>query len=162
MEEAVRLLVVDGVQPDRIEAETASEPLGDDAEIEHRAAAEAVRLVEGEGLALAHGLHEVPHLRRGIGKFREDLLCVELLAVPVHETEGLAVLRLLVDAQSVRATEKRLVEAYRLADGDAKKAAMKLLKGECPELASKILGGSGADMVADLLGDALGSLLGGR
>ena len=62
----------------------------------------------------------------------------------------------------VTATEKRLVEAYRLADGDAKKAAMKLLKGECPELASKILGGSGADMVADLLGDALGSLLGGR
>ena len=62
----------------------------------------------------------------------------------------------------VTATEKRLIEAYRLADGDAKKAAMKLLKGECPELASKILGGSGADMVADLLGDALGSLLGGR
>ena len=62
----------------------------------------------------------------------------------------------------VTAMEKRLIEAYRLADGDAKKAAMKLLKGECPELASKILGGSGADMVADLLGDALGSLLGGR
>lgn len=62
----------------------------------------------------------------------------------------------------VTATEKRLVEAYRLADSDAKKAAMKLLKGECPEMAAKILGGSGADMVADLLGDALGSLLGGK
>lgn len=62
----------------------------------------------------------------------------------------------------VTATEKRLVEAYRLADGDTKKAAMKLLKGECPEMAAKILGGSGADMVADLLGDALGSLLGGK
>ena len=62
----------------------------------------------------------------------------------------------------VTATEKRLVEAYRLADGDTKKAAMKLLKGECPEFASKILGGSGADMVADLLGNALGSLLGGK
>ena len=62
----------------------------------------------------------------------------------------------------VTATEKRLVEAYRLADGDAKKAAMKLLKGECPEMAAKILGGSGADMVADLLGDALGGLLGGK
>ena len=62
----------------------------------------------------------------------------------------------------VTATEKRLIEAYRLADGDAKKAAMKLLKGECPEMAAKILGGSGADMVADLLGDALGSLLGGK
>ena len=62
----------------------------------------------------------------------------------------------------VTATEKRLIEAYRLADGDAKKAAMKLLKGECPEFASKILGGSGADMVADLLGDALGGLLGGK
>ena len=62
----------------------------------------------------------------------------------------------------VTATEKRLVEAYRLADGDAKKAAMKLLKGECPDMAAKILGGSGADMVADLLGDALGSLLGGK
>ena len=62
----------------------------------------------------------------------------------------------------VTATEKRLVETYRLADGDAKKAAMKLLKGECPEMAAKILGGSGADMVADLLGDALGSLLGGK
>ncbi|MGN0973093.1 MAG: helix-turn-helix domain-containing protein [Aristaeellaceae bacterium] len=62
----------------------------------------------------------------------------------------------------VTATEKRLVEAYRLADGDAKKAAMKLLKGECPEFASKILGGSGADMVADLLGDALSGLLGGK
>ena len=62
----------------------------------------------------------------------------------------------------VTATEKRLVEAYRLADSDAKKAAMKMLKGECPEMAAKILGGSGADMVADLLGDALGSLLGGK
>ena len=62
----------------------------------------------------------------------------------------------------VTATEKRLVEAYRLADGDAKKAAMKLLRGECPDMAAKILGGSGADMVADLLGDALGSLLGGK
>ena len=62
----------------------------------------------------------------------------------------------------VTATEKRLIEAYRLADGDAKKAAMKLLKGECPEFASKILGGSGTDMVADLLGDALGGLLGGK
>lgn len=62
----------------------------------------------------------------------------------------------------VTATEKRLVEAYRLADSDAKKAAMKLLKGECPDMAAKILGGSGADMVADLLGDALGSLLGGK
>ncbi|MGN1019151.1 MAG: helix-turn-helix domain-containing protein [Aristaeellaceae bacterium] len=62
----------------------------------------------------------------------------------------------------VTATEKRLIEAYRLADGDAKKAAMKLLKGECPELVTKILSGSGADVVADLLGDALGSLLGGK
>ncbi|MGN0762007.1 MAG: helix-turn-helix domain-containing protein [Aristaeellaceae bacterium] len=62
----------------------------------------------------------------------------------------------------VTATEKRLVEAYRLADGDAKKAAMKLLKGECPDMAAKILGGSGADMVADLLGDALSGLLGGK
>ena len=62
----------------------------------------------------------------------------------------------------VTATEKRLVEAYRLADGDAKKAAMKLLRSECPDMAAKILGGSGADMVADLLGDALGSLLGGK
>ena len=62
----------------------------------------------------------------------------------------------------VTATEKRLVEAYRLADGDAKKAAMKLLRGECPDMAAKILGGSGADMVADLLGDALGSLLSGK
>ena len=62
----------------------------------------------------------------------------------------------------ITATEKRLIEAYRLADGDAKKAAMKLLKGECPDMAAKILGGSGADMVADLLGDALGSLLGGK
>ena len=62
----------------------------------------------------------------------------------------------------VTATEKRLVEAYRLADGDTKKAAMKLLKGECPDMAAKILGGSGADMVADLLGDALSGLLGGK
>ena len=62
----------------------------------------------------------------------------------------------------VTATEKRLVEAYRLADGDTKKDAMKLLKGECPDMAAKILGGSGADMVADLLRDALGSLLGGK
>ena len=62
----------------------------------------------------------------------------------------------------VTATEKRLIEAYRLADGDAKKAAMKLLRGECPDMAAKIRGGSGADMVADLLGDALGSLLGGK
>ena len=39
---------------------------------------------------------------------------------------------------------------------------MKLLRGECPDMAARILGGSGADMVADLLGDALGSLLGGK
>ncbi|MGN0779664.1 MAG: helix-turn-helix transcriptional regulator [Aristaeellaceae bacterium] len=55
----------------------------------------------------------------------------------------------------VTATEKRLIEAYRLADGDAKRAAMKLLRGDVPELVAKVLGGSGADAVTDMLGDAI-------
>lgn len=47
----------------------------------------------------------------------------------------------------VTATEKKLIEAYRLADSDAKKRAMSLLKGEGIDL---------GDVVEDVIGNLLG------
>lgn len=60
----------------------------------------------------------------------------------------------------VTATEKKLIEAYRLATGDNKKAAMKLLKGESTSLLGGLLGDtdSAADTVADAIGDVLENL----
>ena len=63
----------------------------------------------------------------------------------------------------VTATERKLVEAYRLADADAKKRAMNLLKGKDEGLLEGILGsGDIADTVEDVLEDVLGGLLGNK
>jgi len=62
----------------------------------------------------------------------------------------------------VTSTEKKLIEYYRLADSDTKKAATKVLKGESNDLMTSLLGGKDSNDIADMLGDALGSLLGGK
>lgn len=61
----------------------------------------------------------------------------------------------------VTATERKLVEAYRLADSDAKKRAMSILKGEETGL-DALLGGDVGDKVSDVLEDVLGSFLGAK
>ncbi len=61
----------------------------------------------------------------------------------------------------VTATERRLIEAYRLADSDAKKRAMDVLKGK-DNLLSTLLGGDVTDKVEDVIGDVIGNLLGGK
>ena len=63
-------------------------------------------------------------------------------------------------SMKVTSTEKKLIEYYRLADSDTKKAATKVLKGECGEFITNLLGGgnSAADSVADVLGDVLENL----
>ena len=60
----------------------------------------------------------------------------------------------------VTATEKKLIEAYRLADSQTKKAGLKVLKGECSDMVTSLLGGStqAADSMADMLGDVLEGL----
>lgn len=63
----------------------------------------------------------------------------------------------------VTATERKLVEAYRQADSDAKKRAMDILKGKEEGLLGSLLGGVDvADTVEDVLGDVLGGLLGNK
>ena len=63
----------------------------------------------------------------------------------------------------VTSTERKLVEAYRLADADTKKRAMNLLKGkEESVLGSMLSSGDIADKVEDVLGDVLGGLLGNK
>ena len=63
----------------------------------------------------------------------------------------------------VTATERKLVEAYRLADADTKKRAMNLLKGKEEGVLETLLGsGDIADTVEDVLGDVLGGLLGNK
>lgn len=62
----------------------------------------------------------------------------------------------------VTSTEKKLIEYYRLADSDTKKAATKVLKGESNDFMTTLLGGKDADDVADMIGDAIGSLFGGK
>lgn len=62
----------------------------------------------------------------------------------------------------VTSTEKKLIEYYRLADSDTKKAATKVLKGESNDFVTTLLGGKDADDVADMIGDARGSLFGGK
>lgn len=63
----------------------------------------------------------------------------------------------------VTATERKLVEAYRLADSDTKKRAMNLLKGKEEGGLGALLGsGDIANTVEDVLGDVLGGLLGNK
>ena len=67
-------------------------------------------------------------------------------------------------SMKVTAAEKKLVEAYRKADGDTRKAALRVLQGECGELLTRLLGKSDnvADDLADHLGDLIGGLFGGK
>ena len=68
----------------------------------------------------------------------------------------------------VTATEKKLIEAYRDAPADLKKAALKVLKGEYGETVNNLLGASSgaganaADGVGEILGNLLGGILGGK
>lgn len=63
----------------------------------------------------------------------------------------------------VTATERKLVEAYRLADADTKKQAMNLLKGKEESFLDSLLGSEEfSDKVEDVLGDVLGGLLGNK
>lgn len=68
-------------------------------------------------------------------------------------------------SMKVTATEKKLIEYYRAASSDEKKAATKVLKGECSDLLTSIIGGTstkGSDKVADLIGDMIGGFLGNK
>lgn len=56
----------------------------------------------------------------------------------------------------VTATERKLVEAYRLADADTRKRAMNVLKGK-EDLLSTLLGGDVTDKVEDVIGGLLGN-----
>ena len=60
----------------------------------------------------------------------------------------------------VTATERKLVESYRAASSDAKKAATKILKGECENLLDQINSKTPdvSNMVSDFIGGALGQL----
>lgn len=62
----------------------------------------------------------------------------------------------------VTSTEKKLIEYYRLADSDTKKAATKVLKGESTDFISALLGNKDIGDAAELLGDVLGGLLGDK
>ena len=63
----------------------------------------------------------------------------------------------------VTATERKLVEAYRLADTDTKKRALSLLQGKEENLLENLLGaGDIADTVEDVLGNVLDGLLGNK
>lgn len=63
----------------------------------------------------------------------------------------------------VTATERKLVEAYRLADADAKKRAMNLLQGKEEGLLENILGSNDiGDVVENVFGDVLGGILGNK
>ena len=63
----------------------------------------------------------------------------------------------------VTSTERKLVEAYRLADSDTKKRAMNLLKGKDEGVLGSLLGGADiSDKVEDVIGDVLGGFLGNK
>lgn len=63
----------------------------------------------------------------------------------------------------VTSTERKLVEAYRLADSDAKKRALNILKGKEEGVLETILGSDDlTDKVEDVLGGVLGGLLGNK
>lgn len=67
-------------------------------------------------------------------------------------------------SMKVTAAEKKLVEAYRKADSDTRKAALRVLRGECGEMVTRLLGKSDnvADDLADHLGDLIGGFFGGK
>ncbi len=71
-------------------------------------------------------------------------------------------------SMKVTATEKKLVEAYREAPADLKKAALKVLKGEYGDTINTLLsagsgsGATAADGIGEVLGGLLGNLLGGN
>ena len=72
----------------------------------------------------------------------------------------------------VTPTEKKLIEAFRIAPAELKKISMKVLKGEYSDTALKVLdtvgGGiaSGAEGIGDSIGETIsnlfGNLLGGK
>ncbi|MBQ8200522.1 MAG: helix-turn-helix transcriptional regulator [Clostridia bacterium] len=62
----------------------------------------------------------------------------------------------------VTSTEKKLVEAYRLASSDDKKRAMNILKGQETGLDALLDGADVADKFEDVLEDVIGGILGGR
>lgn len=63
----------------------------------------------------------------------------------------------------VTSTERKLVEAYRLADSDTKKRVMNILKGQEEGMLESILGsGDISSTVENVLGDVLGGLLGNK
>lgn len=63
----------------------------------------------------------------------------------------------------VTTTERKLVEAYRLADTDTRKRALSILQGKEEGVLDTLLGGSDiTDAVENVLGDVLGSLLGNK
>lgn len=63
----------------------------------------------------------------------------------------------------VTSTERKLVEAYRLADSDTKKRALSILQGKEDNMLDSILGnGDFADKMEDVLEDVLGGLLGNK
>lgn len=71
-------------------------------------------------------------------------------------------------SMKVTATEKKLIEVYREAPADLKKAALKLLKGEYGDTINNLLSassGAGSDAVdgiGEMLGGLIGNLLGGN
>ena len=65
----------------------------------------------------------------------------------------------------VTTTEKKLLEYYRVADSNTKKAATNVLKGACSDMVDSLAARSGAagqndNAVADMISSAIGSLLG--
>ena len=66
----------------------------------------------------------------------------------------------------VTQTEKKLIQYYRTANGDTKKAATNVLRGKCDDMVPSLLSasqsetGSVQSSVADMISGALGSLLG--
>jgi len=75
-------------------------------------------------------------------------------------------------SMKVTAAEQKLIQAYRGATGDRKKAALKLLNGEYGDTVDKLLSvtngtaasssSSGPDLLGDMLGGVLGNLFGGK
>lgn len=64
-------------------------------------------------------------------------------------------------SMKLTAAERKLVEAYRAAESDEKKAALKVLKGECGDFVRGLSQQDGEwDSLSDVIGDVLGSLLG--
>lgn len=61
----------------------------------------------------------------------------------------------------VTATERKLVEAYRAATSAQKKAAGRVLKGDCDSLLDQINGSSGGGVLGDIVSGLFDNLLGG-